>query len=239
MLDAHDALASLPHRWHSSCARVHTHTPVYTSEALARVDPSLNASPGPSAYGSISTFGEYPDSRFRSSRGVAIGTQPRSYEQEAHARARIISPGPGEYGIVGGRALGSQVESHRHSAPTYSFSSADREATANVLPSRAHERVLRGRDSPSPGLYRTRGALGEQINSRKKTLPAYTFSASDRFHMDKAGARSLRVPMCARCGRALACLACTRVATPPFRLPSGVRTLRAPAAPAARLLLRG
>jgi hypothetical protein len=161
---------------------------VFLSAKHAKHMPEASVSPAPNAYNvRSSTFGQQSEARFISQQGSSFPRSKRSYDQQ-HVR-KMTTPGPGEYGVTS-RAIGAQLESHHESAPNFKFGTAAREAlAAKVLPSARHARVLLGTQSPAPGLYEARSALGAQIASQKATRPAFKFGSADRFYVEKQGAR--------------------------------------------------
>lgn len=156
---------------------------VFHSPKLAKQDPTIRVSPGPSAYSvQSSTFGSRRDPRLPNGQGSAFPRTLRPYEREP--KRVTTTPGPGEYGEPT-RSIGRQLESRSLSSARAAFTTGGREPSRLI--SKRHERELICTQGPGPCLYESPSALGAQAASRKPTQPAFSFGTTARFH--EQGAR--------------------------------------------------
>merc|ERR1712224_180310 len=85
--------------------------------------------------------------------------------------------------------FGPQTFSSKRSAPSYSIGKAPNHVTVpKEYLSPEHEKsVNAGLHSPGPAVYDSKSSLAEQVQSKKKTAPAFCFGTSARFRTAKGG----------------------------------------------------
>ena len=110
------------------------------------------------------------DSRRATSASFGFSKSQRFYDHRG-----TCAPGPGENIRYLPRAHGEQPTSDKPTRPSTSFPRASREHGSAVAPTR--------QNAPGPGTHtpRKNAAMGEQINSRRRSSSGFGFGTSDRF----------------------------------------------------------
>ena len=123
----------------------------------------------PGDYDAPGVGSDMQDSRRATSASFGFSRSRRFYDHRG-----TCAPGPGTYSKMP-RAHGEQPTSDKPTRPMSSFSRASREHGAAVAIAR--------KNAPGPGAHTPRkvAAMGEQINSRRRSSSGFGFGTGDRF----------------------------------------------------------
>merc|ERR1712178_404755 len=106
--------------------------------------------------------------------GEVLNLEPAMSDGKAHVKS----------------GFGPQAFSNKRPAPSYSIGKAPNHVTVpKEFLSPEHEKsVNAGLHSPGPAVYDYKSSLQDQVQSKKRTAPAYAFGGAQRFRTPKGGA---------------------------------------------------
>ena len=136
--------------------------------------------------GTLSMLGPQATRESAPSFGFGSGTRAHREKvfisQEHSSLSSGESPGPAVYTQI--PAVGIQQDSLKHSAAHYGFGTSDRDMVARVFISHEHAALTAPKGVPGAN-YEQETSVGKQANSKRATLPYYSFGSSTRDDANK------------------------------------------------------